>query len=56
LPRHKHVVPWRIEDEMKAIGANYVQAGPWRSFAVRDANLVTGQQNSFGGRDGASDH
>jgi putative intracellular protease/amidase len=41
-------MPWRIEDEMKAIGANYVQAGLWRSFAVRDGNLVTGQQNFSG--------
>jgi putative intracellular protease/amidase len=48
LPRGKHVMPWRIEDEMKAIGANYVQAGRWRSFAVRDGNLVTGQQNFSG--------
>jgi putative intracellular protease/amidase len=48
LPRDKHVMPWRIEDEMKAIGANYVQAGLWRSFAVRDGNLVTGQQNFSG--------
>jgi len=48
LPRDKHVMPWRIEDEMKAIGANYVQGGLWRSFAVRDGNLVTGQQNFSG--------
>ena len=48
LPRHKHVMPWRIEDEMNAIGANYIQAGLWRSFAVRDGNLVTGQQNFSG--------
>jgi putative intracellular protease/amidase len=48
LPRDKHVMPWRIEDELKAIGANYVQAGLWRSFAVRDGNLVTGQQNFSG--------
>lgn len=27
LPRDKHVMPWRIEDEMRRIGANYVQAG-----------------------------
>src|SRR2546427_4341839 len=26
LPRHKRVMPWRIEDEMKRIGANYVQS------------------------------
>lgn len=49
LPRDKHVMPWRIEDEMKKIGANYVQAGLWRGFAVRDGNLITGQQNFSGG-------
>ena len=48
LPRDKHVMPWRIEDEMKAIGANYIQAGLWRGFAVRDGNLITGQQNFSG--------
>jgi len=48
LPRDKHVMPWRIEDKLKAIGANYVQGGLWRGFAVRDGNLVTGQQNFSG--------
>jgi putative intracellular protease/amidase len=48
LPRDKHVMPWRIEDEMKRLGANYVQAGLWRGFAVRDGNLITGQQNFSG--------
>jgi putative intracellular protease/amidase len=48
LPRDRHVMPWRIEDRLRAIGANYVQAGLWRSFAVRDGNLVTGQQNFSG--------
>ena len=41
-------MPWRIEDRLKALGANYVQAGLWRSFAVRDGNLITGQQNFSG--------
>jgi putative intracellular protease/amidase len=50
LPRDKHLMPWRIEDALKAIGANFVQAGMWRSFAVRDGNLVTGQQNFSGGQ------
>src|SRR5262249_47261572 len=45
LPRDKHLMPWRIEDELKRLGANYVQAGLWRGFAVRDGNLITGQQN-----------
>lgn len=48
LPRGTHVMPWRIEDRLKAIGANYVQGGLWRGFAVRDGNLVTGQQNFSG--------
>ena len=48
LPRDRHVMPWRIEDRLKALGANYVQAGLWRSFAVRDGNLITGQQNFSG--------
>ena len=48
LARDKHVMPWRIEDEMKRLGANYIQAGPWKSFAVRDGNLITGQQNFSG--------
>lgn len=48
LPRGTHVMPWRIEDMLKAMGANYVQAGLWRGFAVRDGNLITGQQNFSG--------
>lgn len=48
LSRDKHVMPWRIEDELKSIGANYVQAGLWRGFAIRDGNLITGQQNFSG--------
>lgn len=48
LPRGQHLMPWRIEDELKKLGANYVQAGLWRGFAVRDGNLVTGQQNFSG--------
>ena len=48
LPRDRHVMPWRIEDALTALGANYVRAGMWRSFAVRDGNLITGQQNFSG--------
>jgi putative intracellular protease/amidase len=48
LSRDRHVMPWRIEDEMKRIGANYVHAGLWRPFAIRDGNLITGQQNFSG--------
>jgi putative intracellular protease/amidase len=48
LAKGKHVMPWRIEDELTALGANYVQAGLWKGFAVRDGNLITGQQNFSG--------
>ena len=48
LPRDRHVMPWRIEDRMTSIGANYVRSGTWRAFAVRDGNLITGQQNFSG--------
>ena len=48
LTRDKHVMPWRIEDELRRLGANYVQAGLWRGFAIRDGNLITGQQQFSG--------
>jgi putative intracellular protease/amidase len=48
LPRGQHVMPWRIEDEMRGLGANFVRSGMWRGFAVRDGNLITGQQNFSG--------
>jgi putative intracellular protease/amidase len=48
LPRDQHVMPWRIEDRLKEIGANFVQSGMWHGFAVRDGNLITGQQNFSG--------
>jgi putative intracellular protease/amidase len=48
LPRGTHIMPWRIEDRLKELGANYVHGGLWRGFAIRDGNLVTGQQNFSG--------
>jgi putative intracellular protease/amidase len=48
LPEGKRLMPWRIEDELKKLGANFVQAGMWKGFAVRDGNLITGQQNFSG--------
>ncbi|MCK6545535.1 type 1 glutamine amidotransferase domain-containing protein, partial [Myxococcota bacterium] len=48
LPKDKHLMPWRIEDELRKLGANFVQGGLWRGFAVRDGNLITGQQNFSG--------
>lgn len=52
LPRGTHLMPWRIENSLKELGANYIQLGCWKSFAVRDGNLITGQQN-FSGRETA---
>ena len=48
LPPDTHFMPWRIEDELKKLGANYVHAGLWKGFAIRDGNLITGQQNFSG--------
>lgn len=52
LPRDQHLMPWRIEDRLQELGGNFVQAGLWRGFALRDGNLITGQQN-FSGTDTA---
>ena len=38
------VMPWRIEDAVRERGANYVHAGRFKPFAVRDGRLITGQQ------------
>jgi putative intracellular protease/amidase len=48
LSRDKHVMPWHIEDALNALGANYIQAGLFKPFAIRDGNLLTGQQNFSG--------
>jgi len=42
------VMPWRIEDAMRERGANYVQDGLWKPFAIRDGRLITGQQQYSG--------
>jgi putative intracellular protease/amidase len=44
----RKIMPFRIEDEAKARGANYVQAGLFKAFAIRDMNLITGQQQYSG--------
>lgn len=38
------IMPFRIEDEARARGANFVQARLSKAFAIRDMHLVTGQQ------------
>ncbi len=42
--------PFRIEQEARKlpIRTNYINAGPFRAFAVRDGNLITGQQQFSG--------
>jgi putative intracellular protease/amidase len=42
------IMPFRIEDEARRRGANYVQAGLFKAFAVRDMHLITGQQQYSG--------
>ena len=56
LPTGTHVMPWRIEGELRALGANYIQAGLWKGFAVRDGNLITGQQKLQRRRDRRPHH
>jgi putative intracellular protease/amidase len=48
MDRGVHLMPFRIEDELRELGANYIQAGLWKGFAIRDGNLITGQQNFSG--------
>ena len=38
------VMPWRVEDVLKQRGANYINGGLFKEFAVRDGRLITGQQ------------
>jgi putative intracellular protease/amidase len=40
----RQVMPFRVQDEPIKRGANYIQAGLFKSFAIRDQNLITGQQ------------
>jgi putative intracellular protease/amidase len=42
------IMLWRLEDALKERGANYVQAGLFKPFAIRDGRLFTGQQQYSG--------
>lgn len=42
------VMPFRIEDEAKQLGANFITGGLFKAFAVRDGRLITGQQQYSG--------
>jgi putative intracellular protease/amidase len=44
------VMPWRVEDVLRERGANYVQGELFKTFAVRDGRLITGQQQYSGRR------
>ena len=44
----QRIMPFRIEDEARARGANYIQGGLFKAFAVRDMHLITGQQQYSG--------
>ncbi|MEZ5367484.1 MAG: type 1 glutamine amidotransferase domain-containing protein, partial [Bryobacterales bacterium] len=43
------VMPFRIEDEARRLGAEFVAKPAFEPHAVRDGNLVTGQQQNSGG-------
>ena len=40
----QRAMPFRLVDELKARGANHVQGGLFKAFAVRDGRLIIGQQ------------
>jgi putative intracellular protease/amidase len=42
------VMPFRIQDEAKKLGANFVTKEAFAPHAVRDGNLITGQQQNSG--------
>ncbi len=44
------IMPWRVEDALKERGANYIQAGLFKQFAIRDGRLITGQQQYSGAK------
>ena len=37
------IVPFLLEDELKAKGANYSKVDDWHPYAITDGNLITGQ-------------
>jgi putative intracellular protease/amidase len=44
----KKVMPFRIEDEAKKLGAEFQKANALEPFAIKDGNLITGQQQHSG--------
>ncbi|MEC3916540.1 type 1 glutamine amidotransferase domain-containing protein [Nocardia sp. CDC160] len=46
----QQIQPFRIEDEARKLdGTNFIVQGRFRAHAVRDGNLITGQQQYSGG-------
>ncbi len=43
------VVPFRVEDELKAKGAKFEKVGDWQPFVVEDRLLITGQNPASSG-------
>ena len=48
----KKVMTFRLEDDLRRRGANYVQGGLFKAFVVRDGRLITGQQQYSGAKVG----
>ena len=46
----RQVMPFRIEDEARKLGAHFITARAFAPFAVRDGQLITGQQQHSGRR------
>lgn len=44
----RQVMPFRIEDEARKLGALFEAAPAFQPFTVRDGNLITGQQQNSG--------
>jgi putative intracellular protease/amidase len=42
------VMPFRIEDEARALGAEFIAAPAFQAHALADGNLITGQQQHSG--------
>jgi putative intracellular protease/amidase len=42
------IMPFRIEDEANKLGANFITKPAFSSHALRDGNLITGQQQNSG--------
>jgi putative intracellular protease/amidase len=42
------LMPFRIEDEAKKLGANFITGGLFKAFTARDGRLITGQQQYSG--------